>query len=96
MTNADFQPSEPISADDGLPYIILERLDDVDKANTNEQRHSSFASLFLRRRKQQPNPNTENEESSVITTSMFVFGEEGRDLLSSEIAFRIIAIPMTI
>lgn len=88
ITAPEYSFSEPMSAEDGLPYVILERNDDVDEAN-NEQRRSSFASLFLRRNPQ-PKPNPEEEDSPVITTSMFVFGEEGRDLLSSEIAFRIV------
>lgn len=87
--------SDPLTAEDGLPYIILEHGEDADSGSGDgSSSSSSFASLFLRRRrnkfKAQNDEMHDSRESSVITTSMFVFGEEGRDLLSSEIAVRIV------
>lgn len=92
--DADLQPS----AADGLLYITLERGDERDGTeDTSSQSDGNGAGfqkhglveLFRRRRRGFRVKNVTGRDNDA-TTVMFVFGEEGRDLITSEVALRIV------
>lgn len=76
----------PASAGEGLLYVTLQRADGGNDMATNvsTSRGSRFANLFSRQK------STAYTSPVDSTTVMFVFGEEGRDLFTSEVAFRIL------